>query len=598
MIPPAGAREVATAALARLDRPDTTDLPARIASGAVLADSDLTRIRAFWETVEPQPDVPAWRLAAALLGGEPMRRTVAAANPPGQDNAKTGAMIAAAVPPDLATALAIDDGLSPDDLHITLAYLGDAADLTDPDRATVAAVLDRVPFDPPAVTLGHISHLGGPDVREAGFLAVVYEITSPGLHAYRADLVAELSAAGLEWSNRFAFRPHMTLTYIPEAEAETDWPEGPVDEPVTFNVPAIEFHAAGDIPTAVTAAAGPREFSRVAEVLSTVSADLAQIDRDTASEVRTAVELGWKSALDRVGRMVTRTSSADRSTPAIEVAVTANADQVAAVNPAKLIEPAVADTARHVRGVLERARTQTETVIAEAFFVDLDNVWTNPVGPVAAFLGSRMTADLLTRLSAAPAADRVDPTNDIDPYLAPYQITRDVLAAAGGASLLGDRVGRDDIGRPVSADGTPGNDTIGSGPDAQRAIDDSIAAHARTGITAAATQRGFIPAELSEELAEVAELLAAAEADTEPLKRVATYTWRINWNGTAEENLPAHKIMDGTIAASPSDILRMADAAADINEWPYVGARHPGDHPYCHCGWEVSYELVPRQLAL
>lgn len=121
----------------------------------------------------------------------------------------TGAMVALYPPPDVAQQLAQPGGEPADELHVTLAYLGPAANIEDTDRLrqAVAEFAART-----APISGHISGTGK---FTAGPAPVTYaSVDLPTLAAARERLVFDLSrTAWLEVSREHGFTPHITLAY-------------------------------------------------------------------------------------------------------------------------------------------------------------------------------------------------------------------------------------------------------------------------------------------------------------------------------------------------------------------------------------------------
>ena len=116
-------------------------------------------------------------------------------------------MLALYPPPPLADDLAVDDGLEPVDLHLTIAYTGDAADV-DPEalKAAAAALADREPVQ--AVISGHARFTGGEqDV-------IVALADSPQIESLRADALRVLDAAGIAVPSEHGFTAHCSLAYL------------------------------------------------------------------------------------------------------------------------------------------------------------------------------------------------------------------------------------------------------------------------------------------------------------------------------------------------------------------------------------------------
>lgn len=120
----------------------------------------------------------------------------------------TGAMVALYPAAKVAKALAVEGGEPVKDIHLTLAFLGKAAEL--PDHAVLADIVRGWAATTPVLT-GVVSGVGkftaGPD-------PVTYASPDlPALPAARETLVAALAAGGYEPSTRNGFSPHMTLIY-------------------------------------------------------------------------------------------------------------------------------------------------------------------------------------------------------------------------------------------------------------------------------------------------------------------------------------------------------------------------------------------------
>lgn len=627
MRPPAAASELAAAALARLDPPARARaaLPARIAAGADLVPSEVATVRSFWAD-PPRPADPAWVLASSLLGGRPLNRAAAATAEEaagGPDpGPHSGAMLALSFPAPVTAGLAVPGGLPADDLHVTLVYLGDPAEL-DPlaliEADAVAAEL-AAGWPAPVVEFTHVGHLGDdPEVA-----AVALEGYAPALHEFRRALVQALTAAGVPWSDRWAFRPHLTLTYLPADEASAEWPAGPLPEHVSvapdgvlraFGPDRVVYPFGGPVAAAgrvsVAAAAAPPGFPLLSALLAGLNNDLETLDTVLAAEIGTAVDLGFRSALDRVGRMATREASAADRARIIELdpAVVAAAPHVdlAGLNVAALVAPAVDDVARFVASTVGRAHAEISALIGEAFGVDFTtDPYAGNIERAASMATRGLRAELDYRLGVT-TLDRIDPVTPTDLLAPPWQITRDVLAVAGGADLGHDlRPLRDGAGRPLG-NGVAGADGVALGPRSVALIDEAIAAYldappepAPRGPFLAAARRRPAGARISDalrgELAEAAERVKPGAKS--PLQRVTVNVWKLNMNGRAKQNLPAHVKMAGTTITTPAELYGVESGAADPTEWPFVGHRFPGDHPHCHCGWKTEVRLVPRQGAL
>jgi len=232
-----------------------------------------------------------------------------------QGQASTGVMIALYPDPTLATKLALAGGEPPDELHITLAFLGDESDLKDP--AGLQAAVQAWAKTTPALA-GEIS---GPGLFTAGPDPVTYlSIDLPSLPDARQRLVDALAAAGAEPSQEHGFTPHMTLDYtdrLSEVSADLG------GTAVTFASVACvvgaqrtDYPLTGD-PTPITAAASKRATT------ARLSRKLATIDQTLRARLQTAANAAVLRQLERAGARL-RTKVAKDETLRTKIAHRAN----------------------------------------------------------------------------------------------------------------------------------------------------------------------------------------------------------------------------------------------------------------------------------
>ncbi|MFG2141841.1 2'-5' RNA ligase family protein [Streptomyces sp. NPDC048650] len=129
-----------------------------------------------------------------------------------EQQADRGAMVALYVPAGTARKIAHPDGTAPRDLHITLAYLGDADQLPGhPDdlAGLVATVLDGA--EPLSGKIGGVGRF--PDTGEGEPVFVPVDV--PGLSELRGRIVSALALSPLAGVMRtdHGFTPHITLGY-------------------------------------------------------------------------------------------------------------------------------------------------------------------------------------------------------------------------------------------------------------------------------------------------------------------------------------------------------------------------------------------------
>jgi HK97 family phage prohead protease len=147
----------------------------------------------------------------------------------------TGVMVAVFPSPEAAEQIAVRGGEKPEDLHVTLAYLGnitdDAGDGTTLDdaasRILAAAQIAAATHAPLTGKVGGIGKF--PDTGDG--VPVWAPVDVVGLNALRESVVTALTDAGLPVKTDHGFTPHMTLGYNLDMALIA-----PVDDvPVTFD---------------------------------------------------------------------------------------------------------------------------------------------------------------------------------------------------------------------------------------------------------------------------------------------------------------------------------------------------------------------------
>ncbi|MGW7090094.1 HK97 family phage prohead protease [Streptomyces sp. NPDC054871] len=135
-----------------------------------------------------------------------------------EEQAGRGAMVALKLPPDVAARIAHPEGTAPADLHVTLAYLGDAAALgghPDDLRDIIASGVESI--GPLKGSIGGIGKF--PDTGDGEPTWVPVDV--PGLAELRQSIVDRLSTSVYSDKLRadHGFTPHITLGYsLPDVD--------------------------------------------------------------------------------------------------------------------------------------------------------------------------------------------------------------------------------------------------------------------------------------------------------------------------------------------------------------------------------------------
>jgi len=127
----------------------------------------------------------------------------------------TGVMVAFFVPPTEAEKLALQrtGALPPDELHLTLAFLGDTTQQTATKVSLIQALSTFAKTMPPIA--GVIGGAGMFNNDEGGGARAMYaSFDAANLPGFRYELVRALKRAGFAPSRLHGFTPHITLAYV------------------------------------------------------------------------------------------------------------------------------------------------------------------------------------------------------------------------------------------------------------------------------------------------------------------------------------------------------------------------------------------------
>lgn len=125
------------------------------------------------------------------------------------------------------------------ELHITLCYLGEAAEIADKKQQIEETVKSFATAHKPIS--GKVNGIGRFHVDGDGEEPLYASFDSPDLPEFRHGLVKALEDAGIKIDNTHGFTPHITIAYIPK-EAET--PDLRLGRELTFK--RVSLFWAGD----------------------------------------------------------------------------------------------------------------------------------------------------------------------------------------------------------------------------------------------------------------------------------------------------------------------------------------------------------------
>ena len=455
-----------------------------------------------------------------------------------------GVMVSLTIPPDVARTIAVPGGEDPDDLHVTIAYLGKTADL---DRATIEATLARVSGAPLEGTIGGIGRFPGSHIE--GLQAVWVPVDVPGLSEFRNHVVAVLDGAGVAQGSEHGYTPHVTLDYVA--------PDQPSPPPVpSINVGWSSFTFVWDgerreYPltggsAAATAAASPEPAAQDHPLASTF-AELNDIDRDTRARLAGAAEVAMRSAMRKVGVKLANRASASVRRVTAELASTPwlIPERLGPAACAAIVAAAGDDP---LDGAFDDLADNAEEILTVALLGALASLRIDTT--------STAGAAALSRAAAARAA-AVDHLRSTMTTLARQRVYSPSDPASPRGEPVSGTVPAGIVSRTVAIAGGSPVETV-----------DGATRLAASERPATGLATGPIVVE------------TAATLEVEPF--VVEYTWRA---GNPAHPFEPHHELAGTTVRTTAD-SRLAVRAAD--DWLQVGHYHPMDHAGCRCFWAVD----------
>lgn len=201
----------------------------------------------------------------------------------------TGAMIALVPSADDAQRLALEGFEAPEQLHLTLVYLGDAVDFSDEARERIVDIVKRYAADP-ITTRAFAVNVFNPDGEEPALVLGVGNAGGADLEALRSNIYSAVRGAGgfQVAENHTPWVPHVTLAYS-EHPHELVTQAAERVGPVTFDRVRVAFGSeTTDVPLSAKVSATPEGSTMTTfQLVDLSTANL--IDLDTL-ELALAVE--------------------------------------------------------------------------------------------------------------------------------------------------------------------------------------------------------------------------------------------------------------------------------------------------------------------
>ncbi len=175
------------------------------------ATADLAKTKADQAKAPPEPAAQALTPPANPSSVQPIPAGVGDS---AQESANhSGIMVAFMLEDSVAQRLAIPGGEPASDMHVTLAYLGNAADWTPAEQQGMQRVVSAFASSHPALA-GRLSGVGRFNAPQGQPEPVYASVDVPDLPAFRQALIHALSDAGFDANQEHGFTPHCTLAYL------------------------------------------------------------------------------------------------------------------------------------------------------------------------------------------------------------------------------------------------------------------------------------------------------------------------------------------------------------------------------------------------
>lgn len=162
---------------------------------------------------------PDWAAASVHYDSETVQLAVA---PP------TGVMVAWMLPRHVAEMIAVPGGEPLQDLHLTLAYLGDASAMSADDSRKLVGIVGEV-CNRHLQIIGALNGFGRFTGKPDSDVEPLWVgVNLPGLLTLQADLAEALKASGLPLATDYDYHPHITVAYVPIEQATPSVTVAPV----------------------------------------------------------------------------------------------------------------------------------------------------------------------------------------------------------------------------------------------------------------------------------------------------------------------------------------------------------------------------------
>lgn len=492
-------------------------------------------------------------VATPLGAGGVVATPLLAAGDPA-DAETTTAMVALYVPDDVSLKLAVDGGLDPAELHVTLVFMGEMAGV---DPEAVKTVLTSIAAEYEALS-GVYKGGGVFPGAEDGADAVWVHPDVPHLSALREAIREGLVTAGVPVIDNHGFTPHTAVIYA-SPETTTDYlAQLPTEEiPVSFaqlvfmyGDERFEFPLRPSKKTVTAAApATPRGKD--------LGKRLVELDQQMMSELVGLARAAVDRALEKAGaKVVSKLRKSDKkeliaSVPVTEVCVLLGPDTITAAGIPidDLLRNAFTKVGDRFRKLGKKTLRSTRRIIQDEADINGDLFEVDSAEDIAE--DALLEAGALTLMEKlylaataflyTPGEDPLDPESQGEATAEEAAIigaVREAMHVAGGA---------EDMDYPTG-----------------------------TGLATGPASLGLVLGRTAE--IELYDPAVHGDESRPARPGFAVPRWRWEYGDAERQAFPPHQDIDGIEFEGWQD-----DQLVNGEAWPYVTHFYPGDHAGCRC---------------
>jgi 2'-5' RNA ligase len=159
-----------------------------------------------------------------------------------------------------------------DEMHITLLYMGKGQSIIDVAKAMVAAY-EVTSKQPPF--LASVKQISSFPANPDDGVPIICPVESPELVTFRANLAAQFDRLGLNYSKKYEYHPHVTISYITDPEKQKETHSAPLPQPISWLISDMSIWSGdrGEGPAAISMPFTLKPLAQIAARIAGVTSD-------------------------------------------------------------------------------------------------------------------------------------------------------------------------------------------------------------------------------------------------------------------------------------------------------------------------------------